>query len=121
MECIRLGAQAKSQVLFAAQLARDQQGRVRQVQRHPRVHANFLENQIGELLEDLSLGQRFAARKKLEPRQLEDELFARGFLGLPGHQWNPSSSKFRRNRSMHFWRVNPMEPNARPSSAATSA
>jgi len=44
------------QACFSAQLSRDQQSGIRQVQCLARIHADFLEHQTGELRDDLRPG-----------------------------------------------------------------
>jgi hypothetical protein len=128
VESIGFSAEAESDVFFSAQPAADQNSGFGKVQRLAGVDSNSFEDQIGELVYDLAADQCFVTRQKcaaillvLKMGQLQQELFPGDFFDSRGHQSNPNSPRYLRSRSMHFWRVNPMEPTARPSSAATSA
>src|SRR5437867_3738421 len=88
--------QAKRQSFFATQTLRDEHGGLGQVERFLSAYANLFPDQLG------------------------DQGVRRVFLLSCGHQPKPSCSSCARSRSRHFWRVNPIEPTARPSSAATS-
>ncbi len=120
--------QPESQAFPAPQFPADQDRCFRKMYRFACVNSDPLDNQLRQPLDHLCAHQISVPREKLSPlriglelRKLRKELFRRGFLDCCRHQWNPSSCKLRRNRSMHFCRVKPIEPSARPSSAATAA
>src|SRR5882724_7099924 len=127
IEGVCLGPQPESQAFLAPQFLPDQNGCFREVQRLARVHAYSLNDQFCQPLDNFAACKGRVTSEKLPTRriclelcELRKEFFRRRFLDYCGHQWNPSSSRFRRKRSMHFWRVNPIDPRASPSCAATS-
>ena len=124
---VGLLAQGQRQELFALQFFRDEHGCFGKVERLARAHADPLEDQLRELFDNLFANQRLVSGKKSAAGRIAGELPQFCDEGIPRifpegcrHQLKPSSSSCTRNRSRHFWRVNPMEPTARPSSAATS-
>src|SRR2546421_1776069 len=124
---VGLLAQGQRQELFALQFFRDKHGCFGKVERLARAHADSLEDQLRELFDHLFANQRLVPRKKSAAGRIAGELTQLCDKGIPRvfpmrsrHQLKPSSSRCARSRSRHFWRVNPMEPTARPSCAATS-
>src|SRR5690348_14553403 len=128
MKRVPLGAQRQRQVLLAPEAPRDEQRRLRQVKSLTRVHAGprrdhgrklahgFPANEARMTAKETPAGRAAADLGELRDQILFADLASRG-----GHQWKPAWARWRRRRSMHFSRVNPIEPTASPSSLATSA
>src|SRR5580693_7665104 len=92
------------------------------------IDANSAHDNLGEPHDDFGAQESFVfAQKSLTARRIRQlrklrEIFFTGnqFVFRDAHS-NPIFLKLFRRRSMHFWRVNPMDPTASPSSAAISA
>ena len=127
VERICFRSQCKRQVFRAAKSLRDQDHDFSKAQCLPRVHADFVDDQRGQLFDDFGAKQIAVTRKKLQairivckPHQLRQQFVEGKLLASHGHQSSPNSPSLRRSRSMHFCRVKPIEPTARPNSLATS-
>ena len=125
---VRLCSQPESQALFPSQFPSDQDGRFRQAHSLACVDANPLNDESSQVLDNFAANQAPMASEKLSARRPIHDLSEAGielvqgdFFNHRGHQSKPNSLRCLRRRSMHFWRVKPMEPTARPSSSATSA
>src|SRR5713101_9643 len=128
---VGLRAETQGDDVLAAQPTCDGHGRLGQPQRLSRVHADLLHDHAGEALNSFGVEQAAmpfqeaaTARIAIQLAELGEQLVQlfelRGrelFFGH-GHYANPRSSKARRRRSIHCWRVKPMEPTAKLSSAA---
>src|SRR5207302_4956759 len=128
VQSVCLGAQTQSQSIFALQASSDKDGRLREVQGFLRADTDSFNDQFGKLLDSCFMNQAAMTRQELTTSGLRRELRElRGQLGSEvlsaGYNLHekPKSSSCRRSRSMHRWRVKPMEPTASPSSLATSA
>ena len=125
---VGFGASAEGDVFFAAQLAADQDRGFGEVQSFFCVYADLFEDQDRRVVlrprcecsalwrvRNLRRSASFSRRANCERSSSRGD-----FFDGRGHQSNPNSPRCLRRRSMHFWRVKPIEPTARPSSAATS-
>src|SRR5258708_17005484 len=126
-QSVGLGAQGERNLFLATQPARNEQSSFGKEQGLFGIDADFFHYQRSKPLDYFRAKQRFMTSEKfaasgfvLQRAQLRDQL-GLGYLadGLGGHQRKPDLSSRRCRRSMHFCRVNPIDPTASPSSLAT--